>query len=254
MKYFYELQDWLYQTEFYQEVLKEFPEPLNNIYFDTIVAVIIAAYLLYRVIDMLHSFFYYRRIRKMAEREQKEKKEQEARMYKREQQVYEKEERLGRFMDFLFISRMNRMQEDEIYERADTPQPQGNNVEKLTKRRHLLDWRKKSTPLLLGRNEEMVSDYNVAMDAYAYDEMKEQDLQQQQKQSEEKMYSQLYTLDEQFKVKPVEEIVDVQVRELDADFKKRKAKALKVAEKEQRKAEKLQKKQQKGEKHGRFGK
>lgn len=112
---------------------------------------------------------------------------------------------------------------------------------------------KKSTPLLLGRNEETVSDYDVVIDAYAYDEMKEQDLQQQQKQSEEKMYSQLYTLDEQLKVKPVEEIVDVQVKELDADFKKRKAKALKAAEKEQRKAEKLQKKQQKGEKHGGFG-
>lgn len=69
--------------------MKELPEPLNNIYFDTIVAVIIAAYLLYRIIDMLHSFFYYRHIRKMAERERKEKKEQEARMYKREQQVYE---------------------------------------------------------------------------------------------------------------------------------------------------------------------
>lgn len=37
---------------------------------------------------------------------------------------------------------MNRMQEDEICERADTPQSQGNNVKKLTKRRHLLDWRK----------------------------------------------------------------------------------------------------------------
>lgn len=46
----------------------------------------------------------------------------------------------------------------------------------------------------------------------------------------------------------------MQVRELDADFKKRKAKALKVAEKERRKAEKIQKKQQKGDKHGRFGK
>ena len=54
MKYFYELQDWLYQTEFYQEVLKELPEPLNNIYFDTIVAIIIGVYLLYRIFDMLH--------------------------------------------------------------------------------------------------------------------------------------------------------------------------------------------------------
>ena len=76
MKYFYELQDWLYQTELYQEVLKELPEPLNNIYFDTIVAIIIGVYLLYRIFDMLHSFFYYRRIRKMQERERKEKKEQ----------------------------------------------------------------------------------------------------------------------------------------------------------------------------------
>ena len=88
MKYFYELQDWLYQTEFYQEVLKELPEPLNNIYFDTIVVIIIGIFLLYRIFDMLHSFFYYRRIRKMQEKERKEKKEQEARMLKREEQVY----------------------------------------------------------------------------------------------------------------------------------------------------------------------
>ena len=252
MKYFYELQDWLYQTEFYQEVLKELPEPLNNIYFDTIVAIIIGVYLLYRIFDMLHSFFYYRRIRKMQERERKEKKEQEARMLKREEQVYEKEERLGRFMDFLFISRMSRVQEDKIYD--STPQPQSDNMKRIPKRRHLLERRNKSAPLLLGRKEETVSDYDVVMDAYAYDEKQEQDLEQQQKQSKEKMYSQLHSLDEKLKVEPVEEVVDVQVRELDADFKKRKAKALKAAEKERRRAEKIQKKQQKGDKYGRFGK
>ena len=54
--------------------------------------------------------------------------------------------------------------------------------------------------------------------------------------------------------KPVEEVVDVQVRELDTDFKRRKAKALKAAEKERRRAEKILKKRQKGDKHGRFGK
>ena len=50
MKYFYELQDWLYQTEFYQEVLKELPEPLNNIYFDTIVVIIIGINLRHSII------------------------------------------------------------------------------------------------------------------------------------------------------------------------------------------------------------
>ena len=99
-----------------------------------------------------------------------------------------------------------------------------------------------------------MSDYDVVMDAYAYDEKQEQDLEQQQKHSKEKMYSQLHSLDEKLKVEPVEEVVDVQVRELDADFKKRKAKALKAAEKERRRAEKIQKKQQKGDKYGRFGK
>lgn len=68
------------------------------------------------------------------------------------------------------------------------------------------------------------------------------------------MYSQLHSLDEKLKVEPVEEAVDVQVRELDDDFKRRRAKALKAAEKERRRAEKIQKKQQKGDKHGRFGK
>ena len=255
MKYFYELQDWLYQTEFYQEVLKELPEPLNNIYFDTIVAVIIVVYLLYRIVDMLHSFFYYRRIRKMAEQEQKEKKEQEARMLKREEQVYEKEERLGRFMDFLFISRMNRVQEEEIYDSTCTPQPQSDNVKKLTKRRPLLDRRKKSAPLLLGRKEEKVSDYDVVMDAYAYDEKQEQDLEQQQKQSKEKMYSQLHSLDESLKVKPIEEGVEISYGQSDAWLEKQKAKARKQQERERKREERLQARQQKkGGGHGGYGK
>lgn len=58
-------------------------------------------------------------------------------MLKREEQVYEKEERLSRFMDFLFISRMSRVQEEEIYD--STPQPQSDNVKRITKRRHLLE-------------------------------------------------------------------------------------------------------------------
>lgn len=250
MKYFYELQDWLCQTEFYQEVLKELPEPLNNIYFDTIVVIIIGIFLLYRIFDMLHSFFYYRRIRKMQEKERKEKKEQEARMLKREEQVYEKEERLGRFLDFLFISRMSRVQEEEIYD--NTPQPQSDNVKRIPKRRHLLGWRNKSVPLLLGRNEEKVSDYDVVMDAHAYNEMQEQDLQQQQKQSEEKMYSQLHSLNESLKVKPVEDIVEISHSQSDARLEKQKAKARTQQEKERKREERLRAKQQK--KGGRHGK
>lgn len=249
MKYFYELQDWLYQTEFYQEVLKELPEPLNNIYFDTIVAVIIAAYLLYRIFNMLHSFFYYRRIRKIQKRERMEKKEQEARMLKREEQVYKKEERLGRFMDFLFMSRMSRVQDEEIYD--STPQPSGDSVKRVNKRSHLLDWRNKSVPLLLGRKEEKVSDYDVVMDAHAYDEMQKQDLQQQRRQSEERMYSQLYSLDESLKVKPVEEIVEVSHSQSEAWLEKQKAKARKKQEKERKREERLRaKRQKKGGGHG----
>jgi len=254
MEYFYELQDWLYQTEFYQEVLQKLPEPLNNIYFDTIIALVIAVYLVYRFLDMLHTFIYSCRIRRKQARERRKKEEQEARMLKREEQLYEKEERFGRFMDLLFISRMSKVPEEEFYDSTGTPQSQNDNVKRLTKRRPLLDWRKKSAPLLLGHNEEKVSDYDVVMDAYAYDEKQEHDLEQQQKQSKEKMYSQLHSLDEKLKVEPVEEVVDVQARELNADFKRRKAKAIKAVERERRRAEKLQKKQHKGDKHGRLGK
>ena len=69
------------------------------------------------------------------------------------------------------------------------------------------------------------------------------------------MYSQLHSLDESLKVKPIEEGVEISYGQSDAWLEKQKAKARKQQERERKREERLQARQQKkGGGHGRYGK
>ena len=101
MEYYYEFQEWLYQTSFYQDILKELPVPLNNIYFDSLVVLVIGVYLIYRILDAIWYAYRRRRIRKRQEKERKLQLQREKEMMYRELQVQQKEENVGRFLDYI---------------------------------------------------------------------------------------------------------------------------------------------------------
>ena len=101
MEYYYEFQDWLSQTSFYQDILQELPVPLNNIHFDSVVIIGVGAYVVYRIVDGVCYGIYRRHIRSKQERERKLQWEREKEMISRELQVQQKEENLGRFLEYL---------------------------------------------------------------------------------------------------------------------------------------------------------
>ena len=257
MEYFYEFQKWLYETRLYQEILKELPVPLNNIYFDSLVLLGLAAYLLYRIIDAVHIACYRRRIRKRQERERRQQMEREKEMIYRELQVQKKEEKVGRFMDYmelLFASRMDRTEDYENYGR----QEHYNNPKYQNKRvgRKNFFLRKKDRLQIAQRDAVSdSSDYDVVMDAFVYDVEQEQIISERQEAEKEQLHSKISELDDELRVRVVEESAETVVdMSEDPALEKRKARARKEAEKERKRAEKFLKKMQKGEQHGRFGK
>ena len=75
MSYFYSFQSWLYHTSIYQNLLRELPAPLNNIYFDSILCICLALYLIYRLVETVHIIRYRMKIRKKQESERKRRLE-----------------------------------------------------------------------------------------------------------------------------------------------------------------------------------
>ena len=72
-----------------------------------------------------------------------------------------------------------------------------------------------------------------------------------QRLSKEQMYSQLHSLDESLRVKPVEEIIEDSYSQSDVQLEKQKARARKQQEKERKREEQRQARRQKrGEWHG----
>lgn len=249
MDYFYVFQNWLYQTSLYQNILKEMPAPLNNIYFDSLLVICIIVYLLYRVIEAVRIAGYHKRIRKMREVERKTQSEREQEMSYWEQQVNEKEERIGRFLDYmeyLFTSRMRRPEDQEGYS-------SGKNSKRLVRRNFFLE--KRDIPNR-AQGEEVTpsSDYDVVMDAFAYDVKQEQEISKRQEVEKEQLNLKLSSLDDSLRVEETECRGKEDVSVVDVDLEKRRNRARREEEKERRRAERLLKKKQKGAYHGRLGK
>ena len=99
MSDFYSFQSWLYHTSIYQNLLRELPAPLNNIYFDSILCVCLVLYLIYRLGETVHIIRYRKKIRKKQESDRKRRLEKDQEFHEREPKADEKEERIGRFFD-----------------------------------------------------------------------------------------------------------------------------------------------------------
>ena len=229
MEYFYEFQSWLYETRLYQEILKELPVPLNNIYFDSLIILGLLVYLLYRILDALWYALRRRRIRKRQEKERRQQLHREKEMIYRELQVQQKEESVGRFMDFMEMLAARRMEHTQGYGDRNIT---GQHVKRIGRKNFLLE--KNDVP--------DTSDYDVVMDAVIYDARQDSEIARKQKREQAQMQSRISELDEVIKVRVLDEAVDVKTAAPDAALEKRKERARRKDEKERHKAEKKKQK------------
>lgn len=233
MEYFYEFQSWLYETRLYQEILKELPVPLNNIYFDSLIIFGLLVYLLYRILDALWYALRRRRIRKRQEKEKKQQLQREKEMMYRELQIQQKEENVGRFLDFMEMLSARRMEHTQGYGDRNIT---GQHGKRIGHKNFLLE--KNDVP--------DISDYDVVMDAVIYDVRQDSEIARKQKKEQEQMRSRISELDEVIKVRVLDETEVTEVAVPDAALEKRKEKARRKDEKERQKAEKKKQKEKQG--------
>ena len=258
MEYFYSFQRWLYDTRLYQEILKELPIPLNNIYFDSVIIIILAFYLIYRILEAIYIACYRRHIRKRQEKERKQQMEKEKEMMYREIQVHQKEQKFDRFMDYmelLYANRTTDTDEFDVYEPTNNHDNSSTHKNKHRRKRFFLG---KKDRLQIAEKSVVPksSDYDVVMDAVVYEAKQEEEINLRQEAEMEQMFSKINALNDELRVRASDESMerDANITE-DPMIRKRKEKARREEEKEQRKAEKLLRKKQKiGGWYGRFNK
>lgn len=233
MEYFYEFQSWLYETRLYQEILKELPVPLNNIYFDSLIILGLLVYLLYRILDALWYALRRRRIQKRQEKEKKQQLQREKEMMYRELQIQQKEENVGRFLDFMEMLAARRMEHTQGYGNRNIT---GQHGKRIGRKNFLLE--KNDVP--------DISDYDVVMDAVVYDARQDSEIAKKQKREQEQMQSRISELDEVIKVRVLDETEVMEAVAPDAALEKRKEKVRRKDEKERQKAEKKKQKEKQG--------
>lgn len=241
MEYYYEFQDWLYQTSLYQNILKELPVPLNNIHFDSVVIIGVGAYVGYRVIDGVYYGIYCRHVRKKQEKERKQQLEREKEMLSRELQVQQKEENLGRFLEYLEkVSTRGRGRGSGSADQNISGQRQG-WVGRKDLRLEMNDSVGSG-----GRAGEGSTEYDTVMDAFAYEEEQSLEINQKRYAEKEQVYNRMNELDNALRVREIDDGAEVIVDWVeDPAIVERKEKARKKAEKERQRAEKKRIKEEK---------
>ena len=241
MEYYYEFQDWLYQTSHYQDILKELPVPLNNIHFDSVVIIGVGAYVVYRVVDGVCYGIYRRHIRKKQEKERKQQLEREKEMLSRELQVQQKEENLGRFLEYLErVSTRGRGCGSGYTARNISGQRQG-WVDRKDLRLEMND-----SGCYGNGAAESASEYDTVMDAFAFEEEQSLEIRQKRNTEKEQVYNRMNELDDALRVRGIDDGTEMIVDWVeDPVIEKRKERARKKAEKERQRVEKKRIKEEK---------
>ena len=88
MEYLTEIEKLIRESGVYQEFLRNMPVPLNNVYFDMVVAGVLVVYLIYRIGDGIRMIFRRKKLMRMREaamlrsEEERQLREQEAELQK----------------------------------------------------------------------------------------------------------------------------------------------------------------------------
>lgn len=257
MEYFNTFQNWLFHTDLYQDILSKMPVPLNNIYFDSVLAIGLVIYLILRTVEAVRISCHRSHIRKKQAGEWELRRVREEKVLIRERQVQEKEEKISRFLDYMEFLFTSRTRGNENYEEHWETQDFKPHRRRIGKRNFFLEKKNVSEcqddTMICA--ESGISDYDVVMDAYDFDEKREHEAVEHREMADERMKSNLHFLDKELKVEVQQELDPESVKKIDADYEKRKARAKLQEEKERKRAEKLEERQRKkGAGHGRFGK
>lgn len=241
MEYYYEFQDWLYQASLYQDILKELPVPLNNIHFDSVVIIGVGVYVIYRVVDGVCYGIYRRHIRKKQEKERKQQLEREKEMLSRELQVQQKEENLGRFLEYL----------ERVSSRG-KGHGCGSAAQNISGQRQGWVGRK---DLRLEMNDsdcygngaaERASEYDTVMDDFVFEEEQSLEIRQKRNIEKEQVYNRMNELDDVLRVREIDDGAEMIVDWVeDPAIEKRKERARQEAEKARQRAEKKRIKEEK---------
>lgn len=215
MEYFYSLQRWVSDSRLYQEVLRQMPPPCNNVYFDTVLAVLLCIYLLYRVISAIRMLHYRRKIRvkqKMKDRERDIRKQE---LESRERQLVEREELMGKVWSMIGALSCRFLQNS------------GKGRVNAVQQREALG---------IGMKAGEKSAYDIAMEQNEWERMQMEEICRQQVLQEEKACEQMDLLDSQMqRAVQAYEVAEIVEGGTDAALEKRKAKARRQKEREQRK-------------------
>lgn len=240
MEYLNMFQDWFSQTGIYQQFLKNMPPPANNIYFDTACVLAAACYLVFRVVDGVRVMGYHRRVRRQQAEEQRKRYEAERELKEREKEVRGKEEKIYRFLDACGHYFRNRGGRNA----ADAGGQAGGFFPRIGRKNYLLPDGKEEKDVF-SNPAAVVSEYDVQMEEVEESRRQEEAFAEQRRKERERVNDSMGILEEQLRVEP--EIPAGEVVEAVADlrFEKRKARALKVEQREKEKARRAAEKQNK---------
>lgn len=248
MEYLNMFQEWLYQTTLYQDFLKNMPPPVNNIYFDTFCIMLGVIYVVYRIVDAVRIARYHRKARERQAREHREKLEAEREIFERESEVREKEEKIGRFMDVMemyFRSRGGRDAQGAGKQR-------GGFWGRIGRKNYFLS-DGLGAPGMPGGRDGGYSEYDAQLHDEEERRAQEAAFAESRRRVSEQIDESMSRLEEQLRRGPQEiaaAVVDANGK-LDVQYERRKARALKQVQREQRKAQRLAEKAAKrGAGHG----
>lgn len=242
MEYLNMFQDWFSQTGIYQQFLKNMPPPVNNIYFDTACVLVAACYLVFRVADGVRIMGYHRRIRRRQAEEQRKRCEAEQELKEREKEVRGREEKIYHFLDaceYYFRNRGGR-------NAADAGGQTRRFFPRIGRKNYLLSDGKEEKDVS-SNPAAVVSEYDVQMEEMEESRRQEEAFAEQRRKERERVNDSMSILEEQLRVEP--EIPAGEAVEAVADlrFEKRRARALKVEQREKEKARRAAEKKRKKE-------
>lgn len=186
MKYLELVEQLVKNSTIYQEFLKKMPAPFNNPYFDTVVLILLVLYLLYRILDMIRVKRYRAKNRKLQRLEHQRVAQRNEVLENRERVLSEREERIGRFMDyvgFIFWSRTRREPTKEARQTYTNAYSQPNGLQQ---NEYLLED---------SGNPDEISEYDLVLDEMSKKDIKQATILKNQEASRRKAEQRMLDLE-----------------------------------------------------------
>ena len=244
MEFLLKWQEWLEHSKLYTEFLVHLPAPFNNVYFDLIILIILCVMVLQWILDAFAMHKRYKIIRK------RQKKIQEAQEYADMESLYREREARHRQEQ---MDRQMKLMQMYLMMQYMPKQYQGTMTQKRLQeifRNGLPEFESRiatEIPAVEGKNEDetVKNEFERLMELLGADEIMQQELMEKKAYQDAVAEQNERELDKKLKSKTVTEDIAAEAQqislELLKELERRKAMAVKLALKEQRRAERKQK-------------